>query len=158
MLMNVEINPEALEELKSKLTTKNAIKVVFGTLISLGAAAAVIAMMKNPIKNARGITKILMAMGVFTIGCKVGTEADDYFKETVDNVADSIADIKKELKEEGVDISNAANSIVRRDSKQQPEKQNNSGAELGGSDTGSSGKTSGSTVWWSRKSKKEAAK
>jgi len=39
--MNLEVNQEALAELKSKLTLKNATKGIFGTLISLGAAAAV---------------------------------------------------------------------------------------------------------------------
>ena len=143
--MNVEVNPEALAELKSKLTLRNATKVIFGTLISLGAAAAIVMALKDPLKASKGIIKILMLAGVLVLADKAGDIAEEHFKEKVDDWADVIKDIQKESKEEG-DNKHGNDSHAGRDSKQQPEKQRTEG--------NSSGKTANPPVrrrWWSQK-------
>lgn len=82
------------EEMKNPL---DAAKFVTGTIISLGAAAAVVGMMQNPIKNAKGLTKLMMKLGVFVIGCKVGDVVEKYFNDTVDEMVKAFNDLKKEM-------------------------------------------------------------
>lgn len=144
--MNVEVNPEALAELKAKLTPKNATKVIFGTLISLGAAAAVFAALRNPLKASKGIVKLLMLAGVLVLASKAGDIAQDHFEETVDDWSETISDIRKEMKEEG-DEKHGNNTHAGRNTKQQPEKPGSTCAD-------STGKASGPPVrrrWWSKK-------
>ena len=86
-------------ELKAKMTPKNTLKFLTGTLISLGAAAAVMATMKSPIRAAKGITKLLMTLGAFVLGCKAGDVAETYFNDTVDQVENAF---KEGMKESGV--------------------------------------------------------
>lgn len=94
--MNFE---KELNELKSKITPLNTIKFLTGTLISLGATAAVIALMRNPLNTTKGITKLLMKLGIFVLGCKAGDVAKTYFEE-------SVTEIENELKESKEVISN----------------------------------------------------
>lgn len=146
--MNVEVNQDALAELKSKLTPKNAVKVIFGTLISLGAAAAVFAALSNPLKASKGIIKILMAAGILVLASKAGDIAEDHFKETIDDWSELYQDVQKEMKEEG-DEKRGADSHAGRNSKQQPEKQ-----RAGTTNTLPPGETAGAPVrwrWWSKK-------
>ena len=141
--MNAEINQEALEELKKQLTPLNAFKIIFGTLISFGATAAVIAAFRDPMKGAKGMLKLLMAAGVFMMGCKAGDIAEEHFKETVDNWTETVNDISNEVKKlEGADESHGTDTGNGRDSKQQPEKQAGIGriAE-------SAGKAAGASIW-----------
>lgn len=156
--MSVEINADDLDEIKKQLSAKNAFKVIFGTLISLGATAAVIALMKNPIKGAHGIVKILMSMGIFVVGCKVGDVAEDYFEEKVDDLSEMVKDIRNEIKEEGDENKNASDSESGRNSKQQSEKSNNNGSKLrGANNSDADGKAAGSAVWWRGWRKKKEA-
>lgn len=143
--MNVEVNQEALAELKSKLTLKNATKVIFGTLISLGAAAAIVMALKDPLKASKGIIKLLMLSGVLVLADKAGDIAEKHFKEKVDEWSDTIQDIQKELKEEG-DEQHGTDSHAGRNTQQQPEKQR--------AESISSGKAADPPVrwrWWSQK-------
>lgn len=143
--MNVEVNPEALAELKSKLTLKNATKVIFGTFISLGAAAAIVMALKDPLKASKGILKILMLAGVLVLADKAGDIAEEHFKEKVDDWAEVIDDIRKETKEEG-DEQHGTDSHAGRNTQQQPEKQ---GAE--GNSTGKAADPPVRWRWWSQK-------
>lgn len=153
--MNVEINQTALAEFRKQLTPIKACKIIFGTLISVGATAAVVAAMSNPLKASKGLLKVLMAAGVFVLACKAGDMAQDHFEQTVDNLSESIQDISKEMKEieeelkKGENNSNGNNPDAGRDSKQQPEKQRSSAATAA-----EGGKAAGASVrrrWWSKK-------
>lgn len=86
-----------LLEFKSKITPLNTGKFVMGTIISLGATAAVIAMLKSPLKNAKGITKLLMKLGIFVLGCKAGDMAEQYFNETFDETVNAFNEAKEEM-------------------------------------------------------------
>lgn len=149
--MNVTINEEALVEFKKKLTPINAGKAIFGTLVSIGAAAAVIAAFRNPLKASSGILKLLMAAGVFVLACKAGDIADEHLKETVDDWTSTAKEISEELKKEekqtkGADKKNGSDTLHRGNTQQQPEKQGTGSAETG--------QTSSPTVrrrWWSKK-------
>ena len=139
----MDINQEALEELKKQLTPLNGFKIIFGTLVSVGATAAVIAAFRNPINGVKGILRILMSAGAFVLGCKAGDIAEEYFKETVDNWTETISDISNEVKKlEGAEDSHGTNTGNGRNSQQQPEKQTSISriAE-------SAGKAAGASIW-----------
>lgn len=90
-----------LEELKSKMTPMNTAKFVVGTVISLGATAAVIALMKSGLVGSKGVTKLLMKLGIFVLACKAGDVAEKYFKETFDEAQGALKEMKEEEKECG---------------------------------------------------------
>ena len=90
-----------IEELKKNITPRKAVQFVAGTLISLGAAAAVVAMMKSPVQSAKGLTKWMMKMGIFVLGCKAGDIAEKFFNESVDNAIMGLMEAKEEMKKDG---------------------------------------------------------
>lgn len=87
-------------DLKQKATPLNATKFVVGTLISLGAAAAVAGMMKGSLKNVKGLTKIIMKLGIFMLGCKAGDVAEKYFNDTLDDIIKTFKEAKEEMGKE----------------------------------------------------------
>ena len=88
-----------LNALKAEITPMNTFKFITGTLISLGATAAVIGMMKNPLNGSRGVTKLLMKLGIFVLACKAGDAAEEYFKKTVAEAENAFKEAKDEMKE-----------------------------------------------------------
>ena len=92
----MDLNKE-LMELKKKATPLNAFKFVTGTVISLGVYAAVISFMQNPIKNAKGLTKLMMKLGIFVLGCKAADVAEEYFDDTVDDIVKTFKEAKEEM-------------------------------------------------------------
>lgn len=95
--MNLE---KELTELKAKVTPINTAKFIVGTVISCGAMAAVVAALGGNIKSAKGLTKIMMKLGVFTLGCKAGRIAEEFFDEEVDSVIDRYKEAKEEVEHE----------------------------------------------------------
>lgn len=93
----MDFNKE-LNELKAKVTPVSTMKFITGTLISLGAAAAVIGMFKNPVETSKGLTKLMMKLGIFILGCKAGDIAEKYFNETVDETIKTFQEAKEEMK------------------------------------------------------------
>ena len=89
-----------LTELKEKVTPITTAKFLMGTVISCGAMAAIVAALKNPIMNARGLTKLMMRLGIFVLGCKAGDVAEKYFNETVDQVIKAFNEAKEETTNE----------------------------------------------------------
>lgn len=87
-----------LNELKSEITPLKTFKFVAGTLISLGATAAVIGMMKSPLNGSKGVTKLLMKLGIFVLACKAGDVAEDYFKKTITEAEKAFEEAKEEVK------------------------------------------------------------
>ena len=94
----MDLNKE-LEELKAKVTPLSTIKFITGTIISLGTAAAVVGLFKNPIDGAKGLTKLMMKLGIFVLGCKAGDMAEKYFNDTVDETMKSFQEAKEEMNE-----------------------------------------------------------
>ncbi len=92
----MDFNKE-LEELKSKMTPINTAKYLAGTVISLGAMAAVIAVMKSGLVGNKGVTKLLMKLGIFVLACKAGDVAEKYFKEQFSEAQEAFK--VKEVKE-----------------------------------------------------------
>ena len=88
-----------LNELKAKMTPANTFKFIAGTLISLGATTAVIAMMRAPLLSSRGITKLLMKLGIFALACKAGDTAEDFFREKFDDIKNQMEESKQTIKE-----------------------------------------------------------
>ena len=93
----MDLNKE-LEELKSKVTPISTIKFITGTIISLGTAAAVVGAFRNPIEGAKGLTKLMMKLGIFVLGCKAGDVAEKYFSDTVDETIKTFQEAKAEVK------------------------------------------------------------
>lgn len=93
--MNLE---KEMEELKKQITPMNTAKFLTGTLISLGATAAVIGLMKGSLQGSRGITKLLMKLGIFVLACKAGDAAEKYFKDTVSDAEKSFREAAEEMK------------------------------------------------------------
>lgn len=89
-----------IAELKKEFTPRKAAQFVAGTIISLGAAAAVVAMMKNPIQGAKGLTKWMMRLGIFVLGCKAGDVAETYFNKCVDDTIEQIQKAKEEVEKD----------------------------------------------------------
>lgn len=85
-----------INELKAKMTPINTAKFLAGTLISLGATAAVIALMKSGLSGSKGVTKLLMKLGIFVLACKAGDVAENYFKETFDEAQSAFKETQKE--------------------------------------------------------------
>lgn len=85
-----------INELKAKMTPINTAKFLAGTLISLGATAAVIALMKSGLAGSKGVTKLLMKLGIFALACKAGDVAENYFKETFDEAQNAFKETQKE--------------------------------------------------------------
>lgn len=96
--MNIE---KELQEWKAKMTPLNTIKFLTGTLVSLGATAAVAALMKGSLVGSKGIVKLLMKLGIFVIGCKVGTDAEEYFREKFDEYSALFKETQEEMKSNG---------------------------------------------------------
>lgn len=93
--MNIDIE-KSIDELKAKATPLNATKYIVGTLISFGAMAAIVAALKNPVAGAKGITKWMMRLGIFVLGCKAGDVAEKYFHDTFDDVVSAYKEVQKE--------------------------------------------------------------
>lgn len=89
---------DAKKELEELTTPLGITKFIGGTAASLGAAAAITCLMKSPLKNVKGLSKLGMTFGVFVLACKAGDIADDYFNKVVDEIVDFIQDFKKEMK------------------------------------------------------------
>lgn len=83
---------KSLNEWKENVTPARTAKFIIGTLINLGATAAIIGMMKTPLIGSRGVTKLLMRLGIFVLACKAGDVAEDHFRGKFD-------EYEKELKE-----------------------------------------------------------
>ena len=94
----LSLNKE-LEDLKLKMTPLNTAKFVAGTVVSLGATAAVIALMKSGLGGSKGVTKLLMKLGIFVLACKAGDVAEDYFKDRFDEITDAFKEAQEETKE-----------------------------------------------------------
>lgn len=92
----MDLNQE-IEELKAKVTPLSTIKFITGTVISLGAAAAVVGMFKNPVESAKGLTKLMMRLGIFVLGCKAGDVAEKYFNDTVDETIRTLRETTEEV-------------------------------------------------------------
>ena len=95
----MDLNKE-IEELKAKVTPLSTMKFIAGTLISLGAAAAVVGLFRNPIESSKGLTKLMMRLGIFVLGCKAGDVAEKYFSETMDETVQIFQETKEEMKAE----------------------------------------------------------
>ena len=95
--LRMDIEKE-LQELKAQITPTNAIKFLAGTIISLGATAAVFGMMKGSLAGSKGVTKLLMKLGIFILACKAGDVADDYFKKKADEIEETFVEAKEEMK------------------------------------------------------------
>ena len=101
----MDINKE-ISELKAKMTPANTVKFVAGTLISLGATAAVIALMKGGLTGSKGVTKLLMKLGIFALACKAGDVAEDYFKETFTEAEEALKESREEIKKAAEEPAN----------------------------------------------------
>ena len=91
---------KSLTQRKIDMNSIKTFKFVAGTIVSCGAMAVVVGALKIPIQNSKGLTKLMMRLGVFVLGCKAGDIAEKYFDETVDKVTEAIKDIKEELPNE----------------------------------------------------------
>ena len=94
----MDLNKE-FEELKAKITPVNTAKFLAGTVISLGAYAAVVALMKSGLIGSRGVTKLLMKLGIFILACKAGEVAKGYFEETFDDAEKALKEMHEEEKQ-----------------------------------------------------------
>ena len=95
----MDINKE-LTELKLKITPISTAKFVAGSVISFGAMAAVTAALKGTTASTRGLTKIMMKLGIFFLGCKAGDIAEKYFSEAFDQVLDALKETREEMEHE----------------------------------------------------------
>ena len=94
----MDLNKE-LEEIKSKMTPMNTAKFLAGTVISLGAYAAIVALLKTGLAGNKGVTKLLMKIGIFVLACKAGDAAKDYFDGMFDNAEKEMKEMKDEKEE-----------------------------------------------------------
>lgn len=89
-----------LTELKANVTPLNTAKFLAGTLISCGTMSAVVMALTGATTNAKGITKLMMRLGIFVLGCKAGDMAEKYFDETFDNFVEVFKEVQEEEKNE----------------------------------------------------------
>ena len=95
--MNFE---KEFDELKAKMTPVNTGKFLMGTLVSCGAMAAVVGALRLPVATSRGLTKLMMRLGIFMLGCKAGEVAEKYFNEMFDNIVNALKESGEEKKNE----------------------------------------------------------
>ena len=89
-----------LNELKAKVTPVNTAKFLVGTVISCGAMAAIIAALGGSIQNTKGLTKLMMKLGIFVLGCKAGDMAEKYFSNMMDEAIGAFNEAKEETTHE----------------------------------------------------------
>ena len=89
-----------LNELKEKVTPLNTLKFLAGTVVSCWAMAAIAAALKIPLQSSRGLTKLIMKLGVFILACKAGDIAETYFNDTVDSIIKTFNEAKEEMADE----------------------------------------------------------
>ena len=87
-------------KLKDNVTFMKVLKFVGGATISCGAMAVVVAAFRLPIRSSKGITKMLMSLGAFILGCKAGDIAEDYFNQEIDKLGEEVAKTINMAKEE----------------------------------------------------------
>ena len=95
----VDLNRE-LTEIKQKATPVNTAKFLIGTVVSMGAFAAVTALMKGSLSNSKGVAKLMMRLGIFILGCKAGDVAEEYFSERIESIIKAFNEAKEETKNE----------------------------------------------------------
>ena len=85
-----------LNELKAKVTPLNTTKFLVGTLVSFGAMSAIAGALQGPVSSAKGITKMMMKLGIFVLGCKAGDIAEEYFNDKLDQIIAVFNEAKEE--------------------------------------------------------------
>lgn len=91
----MDLNKE-LSELKKKVTPLATAKFLVGTVISFGAMEAIVRTLNLPVQSSKGITKIMMKLGIFMLGCKAGDIAEEYFNDKFDQLIEIFNEAKEE--------------------------------------------------------------
>lgn len=85
---------------KQSMTPMKTMKFIAGTIVSCGAMAAVVSALKGSTAGAKGLTKLMMKLGIFVLGCKAGDMAEKYFNETMDDLLKAVNEAKEEMNNE----------------------------------------------------------
>lgn len=103
-LMDTEKDFDLLKTLKGRLISPECARGLAGLLAGFGATAAVIALMKNPLGATKGLSKLLMKLGIFVLACKAGDMADDYLKTMIKEIEDAFKEGRQMVKEVSADV------------------------------------------------------
>lgn len=91
-----------LAVIKAKATPLGAVKFVAGALVSCGAYAAVVGLLKGSMVDMKGLTKLMAKAGIFILGCKAGDVAEKYLTDVIDNTVNAFKDAQEETEDEPV--------------------------------------------------------
>lgn len=87
------------------------IKLGVGFAIGIAADIAVTVLIKGHLPVTKGFTKLMVKVGVFAIGMKIGEDVENYFYKVVDDAKETYNEAKKEAKkavQEAMDEAGAA--------------------------------------------------
>lgn len=102
------MNLTSLTELKNSDSMGKTIKLGTGLVIAFAADIAVSSLLKTHIPVGKGIVKLLMKLGIFTIGMKVGEDVENYFYKVCEDTKAAWEEARKEAEARAAEIVNQA--------------------------------------------------
>ena len=88
----------SLTNIKKADSLGETIKLGAGMVLGLAADMAVAALLKRHIPVSKGITKVLIKLGIFAVAMKIGDDVETYFYKVADEAKETFAEAKEEAK------------------------------------------------------------
>ena len=80
------------------------VKMITGIVIGVAADMAVTTMLKTHLPVLRGWRKLMIGIGAFIIGMKIGEDCENYFYKVWDDTKTSLKEAKNELEQIGKEV------------------------------------------------------
>ena len=88
----------SLAQLKKADGVGETIKLGVGLVVGFAADMAVTALLKGHIPPSKGITRLMIKLGVFAIAMKVGEDVENYVYKVADDAKQTYAEAKEEAR------------------------------------------------------------
>lgn len=88
----------SLANLKNANGWGETLKLGAGMVIGMAADMAVAAILKQHIPVSRGITKLMIKLGIFAVAMKVGDDVETYFYKVADDAKATYMEAKEEAR------------------------------------------------------------
>ena len=88
----------SIRNLKNAEGLGETLKLGLGLVIGFAADMAVTALLRGHVPAGRGITKLMVKLGIFAIAMKVGEDVENHFYTMVDDAAACMKEAKEEAK------------------------------------------------------------
>lgn len=88
----------SLTNIKKADSLGETIKLGAGMVLGFAAEMAVAALLKQHIPVSKGITKVLIKLGIFAVAMKIGDDVETYVYKVSDEAKEAFAEAKEEAK------------------------------------------------------------